>query len=53
MHEISCIARDIRMLTVRDNLPGLDGQTHFIDKGNFEKERRDIMVTIRAAAMHS
>jgi hypothetical protein len=41
------------MRTVYGNVVWLSGETHFISEGNFEKEGRDVVIAIRAAAMHS
>src|SRR5215471_1950078 len=52
MHQIAGITGHLRMLTVDDDLSWLGRQTHLIDKGNLEKERRDVMVSIGSASMY-
>jgi hypothetical protein len=40
------------MRTVYGNVVGLSGEAHFISEGNFEKESSDVVIAIRAAAVH-
>src|SRR5438874_12217769 len=52
MHQIARIAGYFRMLTMDDDIPRLGRQTHLIDEGDLEKERRDVMVSIGSASMY-